>query len=412
MRRTARVAATAGEESGRPSPQVHSEQFRLPYAGLTATVASWCGVAVARVSRRWLLVAAGAAALVGGSLVTTSAAAVTADPAVLRARIRRETPPYTGYAESNGQLGLPEIPQLESVVALLTGTTRIRAAVAGPDRWRADELLPAGERGVRRVGTDEYLWDFDANQLTHVVGTAAVRLPRASDLLPPDLARRLLGFGGSDPVTALPSRRIAGRDAAGLRLVPSDPATTVGRIDVWADPVTALPLRVEVAGRGGGPALLTTEMVELTDGPPDPAFLRIDPPPGAGAVTAKAIDVAGALRVLGAPPPPASLAGRPRVTLPGGPDAQLPGVGVYGTGLAAIALVPTNRGIADQAVDAAAAAGGVTVTVPTGRAARVTTPLLSVGVRTRGRGGSLLLGAVDPAVLDRALAELPARRPQ
>jgi hypothetical protein len=367
-----------------------------------------------RLGRRSLLVGAGAALLVTAGAATLPRAAgadVTADPAVLRARIRRETPPWSGYAESTGQLGLPQIPQLESVVALLTGTTRIRGAVAGPDRWRADELLPAGERGVRRIGTDEYLWDFDANQLTHVVGTAAVRLPRASDLLPPDLARRLLGFGGTDPVTALPGRRIAGRDAAGLRLVPSDPATTVGRIDVWADPVTALPLRVEVAGRGG-PALLTTEMVELTDGPPDPAFLRIDPPAGAGAVTAKAVDVAGALRVLGAPPPPEILAGRRRVTLPGGPDAQLPGVGVYGTGLAAIALVPTNRGIADQAVDAAAAAGGVTVTVPTGRAARVTTPLLSVGIRTRGRGGSLLLGAVDPAVLDRALAELPARRPR
>jgi len=49
--------------------------------------------------------------------------------------------------------------------------------------------------------------------------------------------------------------------------------------------------------------------------------------------------------------------------------------------------------------------------VPSGRAARVSTPLLSVAVRTRGRSGSLLLGAVDPTVLDEAIAQLPGRRP-
>jgi len=32
-------------------------------------------------------------------------------------------------------------------------------------------------------------------------------------------------------------------------------------------------------------------------------------------------------------------------------------------------------------------------------------------VRTRGRSGSLLLGAVDPTVLDAAIAQLPGRRP-
>lgn len=377
----------------------------------TPGLAQWDTVGAPRIGRRWLLVGAGAVALVGVGAVQVPASAVTADPRALRERIRHETPSYTGYAESNGRLGLPEIPQLESVVALLTGTTRIRAFVAAADRWRVDELLPAAERSTYRAGPTEFLWDFDADQLTRVVGTASVRLPRASDLLPPDLARRLLAFAPGDPVSALPARRLAGRDAVGLRLVPSDPETTVGRVDIWADPVTALPLRVEVAARTG-PPLLTTELLEVTDGPPDLDVVRPTAPPDGGYVTATATDVAGALRVLGAPPPPDTLAGRARADLPGGPDAQLPGVGVYGTGLAAFALVPTSRDVADRAVDAAAAAGGVGVSVPSGRATRVTTPLLSVAVRTRGQGGSLLLGAVPPALLDRALAELPSRRPR
>ena len=224
---------------------------------------------------------AGAAALVGRGRRPRARHAGQRRPGRARARIRATVPPYVGYAESTGQLGLPQIPQLESTVALLTGTTRIRAFVASGDAWRADELTPTGEHGVYRAGPSEFLWDFEANQLTRVLGIAAARLPRASDLLPPDLARRLLALAGTDPVTALPSRRVAGRDAAGLRVTPTDPQTTVGSVDIWADPTTALPLRVEVAGRTG-PALLTTELLEVTDGPPDPALLRPSPPAGRG----------------------------------------------------------------------------------------------------------------------------------
>jgi hypothetical protein len=126
---------------------------------------------------------------------------------------------------------------------------------------------PTGEHGVYRVGPSEFLWDFEANQLTRVLGIAAARLPRASDLLPPDLA------GGSwrwQATTRSPRCRRGGsrgRDAAGLRVTPSDPQTTVGSVDIWADPTTALPLRVEVAGRTG-PPLLSTELLEVSTGRP------------------------------------------------------------------------------------------------------------------------------------------------
>lgn len=373
-------------------------------------------MAVHRFSRRWLLVAAGAAGLVGVGAVELPAAASDLDPAVLRARILTGTPPYVGYGESTGRLGLPSIPQLESVSTLLTTTTRIRAYVAGRDTWRVDELTPAGERDTYRLtrpsGIIEYVWDFGSDQLTRVIGQAPLRLPRAADLLPPDLARRLLSLAPGDPVTALPARRVAGRSAAGLRLVPSDPDTTVGRVDVWADPDTALPLRVEVAARTG-PTLLFAELTEVTDGPPDPVDLRPVLPPGAGAVAAQAVDLAGVLRVLGAPPPPDRLGGRARVTFPGSDpedDGGLPGVGLYGTGLAGFALIPLSRDLAERAVDGALSAGGVAVPVENGRGARIGTPLVSLAARTRGRGGWLLVGTVAPEALDRALLELPSRR--
>jgi hypothetical protein len=370
-------------------------------------VASSNGVGDRAFSRRWLLVAAGAAGLVGAGAITLPAAADDVDPALLRGRILAADPAYVGLVESTGRLGLPEIPRLESVTGLLTGRTRIRALVAAADRWRVDELTPVGERDTYHLGDTEYIWDFGSNQLTRVVGARSLQLPRPADLLPPTLARRLLRLAAGDPVTPLPARRVAGRSATGLRLSPTDPATTIGRVDIWADTGTALPLLVELSARSG-PPLLSTELTDVEDRAPEPDDLVPTVPPGAGAITAAADDVATALRVLGAPPAPDRLADRDRTLTLGG---ELPGVGLYGTGVASFALIPVGRDVAEQAIVGASAAGGVAVDVPRGRAALVATPLVTVGIRTRGRGGSLLIGTVVPDVISRALVQLPGRRP-
>ena len=363
------------------------------------------------VSRRWLLVAAGAAALVGAvplrDALPVGAGATEADD--LRRRIVGSgTQPWVGLAEATGRIALPELPALESTTALFTGVTRIRGQVAGPDRWRADELTPVGERDVYRVDGREYVWDFGFDQLTVLAGTASLRLPRAADLLPPELGRRLLALAPDDLVTSLPARRIAGMAAGGLRLSPADPDTTVGRVDVWADPDTGLPLQVEVAPKADpGVPLLISTMQEVALRAPDPAVLVPPRPPGSSRVRAAAADLGGALRVLDAPAPPAQLAGRPRVALTGD---ELPGVGVYGAGLAGFVLVPVSRGIAGRVLDGAAAAGGVAIGVPRGGAVRIGTPLLSLAVRS-GRGGSVLLvGTVEPEVLERAVVELSGAR--
>ncbi len=377
-------------------------------------MATWQGMESARpasgraVSRRWLLVAAGAAALVGTvplrDALPVAAGSTPADD--LRRRILGSAAqPWVGLAEATGRIALPE---LESMTALFTGVTRVRGHVAGTDRWRADELTPVGERVVYRLDGREYVWDFGFDQLTALSGDAALRLPRAADLLPPELGRRLLRLAPDDPVTPLPARRIAGLRTEGLRLTPSDPDTTIGRIDVWADPVTGLPLHVEVAPRSDpGVALLASAMQEVVLQAPDPTALVPPRPPGSSRVRAAAADLGGPLRVLDAPDPPAQLAGRRRVDLNG---AQLPGVGVYGTGSAGFVLVPVSRGIAVRVLDGAAAAGGVPIAVAGGRAVRIGTPLLSLAVRG-GRGGSVLLvGTVAPAVLERAVVELSEAR--
>jgi len=364
-----------------------------------------------RVSRRWLLVAVGAAALVGAvplrDALPLAARGVPVDD--LRRRILDSTAqPWVGLAEATGRIALPELPALESTTALFTGVTRVRGLVAGPDRWRADELTPVGERDVYHLGGREYVWDFGFDQLTALSGTAALRLPRAADLLPPELGRRLLGLAPDDPVAPLPARGVAGLTAEGLRLTPADPDTTVGRVDVWADPASGLPLHVEIAPRGASEVpLLVSTMQEVDLRPPDDASLVPPRPPGSSRVRAAAADLGAALRVLDAPPPPTRLTGRSRVPLTG---EELPGVGVYGAGLAGFVLVPVSRGIAGRVLDGATTAGGVPITVPRGRAVRIGTPLLSLAVRS-GRGGSVLLvGTVGPEVLEQAVVELSAAR--
>jgi hypothetical protein len=371
----------------------------------------WEGVAAARFGRRWLLVAAGALVLGGAAPALQALPVGAADAAAddLRRRILASgAQPWVGLAEATGRVALPDLPALESTTGLFSDVTRVRGFVAGPDRWRADALTPVGERDTYRLDGREYVWDFGFDQLTVLTGNPALRLPRPADLLPPDLARRLLGLAPDDPVSPLPSRRIAGLAADGLRLTPADPDTTVGRVDVWADPASGLPLRVEIAPRTGSDLpLLITQLQDVDLRAPDDAALTPPRPPGASRVRASANDLGSALRVLDAAAPPARLAGRDRVRLTG---EELPGVGVYGSGLAGFVLVPVSPGIAGRVLDGAGAAGGTPITVPRGRAVKIATPLLSLAVRGGRRGGVLLVGTVGPDVLERAVVELSGSR--
>ena len=376
-------------------------------SGFTAGVASW--VHVHRFSRRGALVAAGALLLVGAgpALDALPRTADAGGPAELRRRILAGgAQPWVGLAEATGRLALPELPALESATALFSDVTRVRGFVAGPDRWRADTLTPVGERDVYRVDGREYVWDFGFDQLTELTGRPALRLPRAADLLPPELGRRLLGLAPDAAVAPLPARRVAGRTAAGLRLTPDDPDTTVGRVDVWADPASALPLCVEVAARTGPDLpLLVSELQEVDLRAPDDDALVPPRPPGSSRVSADGGDLGGALRRLDAAPAPRRLAGRARVALDGD---ELRGVGVYGAGLSGFVLVPVSRGIAERVLAGAGAAGGTPVPIPRGRAVLVSTPLLTLAARTGRSGAFLLVGTVGPPVLERAVGELSA----
>ena len=356
--------------------------------------------------RRWTLVAVVTALLVAVPAVVAvlRPAGQAIDPTRLRDLVlRSDTAPYQGYAHSTGALALPELPNLADVSALFTTTTRMHAWYAGPDRYRVAVLTTAGEHDSYRLPDGDYTWDYGTNALTKLTGEPTVRLPRASDLLPPEIARWVLRSAPGDGVTALAGRHVAGVAASGLRLVPADPDTTIGQVDVWADPGTGLPVRVEVTARGQQAPGLVTEFDDVDQTAPDVAAPK--PAPGSGFTVTHAPDISSVLGARGRARLPATLAGRPVRTAD---FAGVQGAALYGSGLATFAVAAVPADFADDAADAAKKAGGATEALPVGTGVFLSiTPLSLAVVHPPGaRSAYLLAGLVSHQVLRAAADQL------
>jgi MucB/RseB N-terminal domain len=362
--------------------------------------------------RRWLVVAA-AAAIICSLPVVVSALPVAAGPVVnaaqLRARILGSANvPYEGFVESHGALGIPNLAELSDVTAMLGGITDMRVWQASPQRWRVDVLSDVGERDTYQVAGETFLWNSGSQLLTAVTGDQPVRLPRPADLIPPALALRLLREAGSAArITSLPAERIAGRDAAGLRLVPTDPQTTIGHIDIWADTSSGLPVRVEVTSRSSGQVLMMSRFLELSYRRPGAQVLTPSRGPGSGFTTANPADISGALSNLDKEQLPDSLAGRPRVP----PPAAFREIGVYGSGLSTFAVITLRGRTGLRDFHSAQNNGGTPLTFATGMGVQIATPLITVTLvhPYASFDTFLIAGLASPQLLERAAAELSSK---
>lgn len=364
---------------------------------------SWSGTVTRRAAaRRWALVAAVVAVLCAIPVVISvwPARAAVADPGVLRERIAASGDrAYHGFAQSSGLLPLPALPNLESVTDLLSTTTDLRVWYAAPDRWRVDEIEGSTERDTYQTPDAQYVWDFGDTRLTQISGEQTLRLPRAADLTPPELVRRILDIAAGDRVEALAGRRVAGVEAAGLRIVPATADTTVDHIDVWADPASGLPVQAEVTARGGQRPVFITRFLELTQAAPDAA--TITPPAlhdGMDYADAHAPDVLGLISRRRPVELPPELAGQPRR------DSVLGAAGVYGTGLAQFVVAGLPGRFGGEAYDRISTFGK-DLDVPQGEAAVIGTGLLTV-LAVQGDRTYLVAGLVQPALLERVAADL------
>ena len=260
------------------------------------------------------------------------------DAADLLARIEAsETRAFSGYVESRGNLQLPVADRFTDVGALFGQQTRMRVWWRGTDDWRVDKLLASGETDLVRGPITTVEWSYEKADVTTSVDPA-IRLPRSADLLPPAVARLLLQDVDPAELTRLPARRVAGRDGLGLRLSPAAPQSSIDHVDLWADAVTGIPLRVDVyaapdSTTGTRPAL-TSEFRSFSDRTPSPQRTGFSPPPGADREFDDVLDIADAANQYAPVLPPEALAGLTR-----SPAADR-AVGIYGTGVTRVFAIP------------------------------------------------------------------------
>lgn len=357
-------------------------------------------------TRRWCMVAAGVLLLVLVPFVARSwpVRQVDLSAADLLARVQASSSVgFSGYVESEGNLSLPVSDHFSDVSDLLGGRTTMRAWWRGADDWRVDKLTTAGETDLFRTTTGTTEWTYEGDRVVRTPN-APVRLPMTSDLLPPTFARRALDGARPDEVSRLASRRVAGHDAAGLRLRPSDGQSSIDHVDIWVEPASGLPLRMAVYAKGAADPAVTTTFLEVSIKTPPASDTSFSPPPGADVRDADVIDVAAAANRYAPLRAPEKLAGLTR--RPTGVGA----VGVYGHGLTTLVAIPLWAPAADPLRRQLEVTPGA-VSTDQGITLTVGGLNLLLGGTAFDDNSWLLAGAVTPQTLTDAADQLAATTP-
>jgi hypothetical protein len=359
---------------------------------------------------RWGVVALGVALLASLPLAV-GALPARPDPtstAELLESVRRSgAQGYSGYAEAVGGLRLPLTDDFSALTDLFGDRSRLRVWWRGEQDWRVDTVQATGETGLYRDVEGLWTWEYERGTALRTTDPA-VRLPRAADLEPAALGRRLLSEARPAELSRLPARRVANRSAPGLRLRPADPGSTIERVDVWVDRGTGVPLRVEVYGAdAGGPVrpVVETGYLDFSADRPPAGTTRFAPPYPGRVRRELNPDLAASINVFSPVVPPLELAGLPvRIRVEG-----LGSVGTYGTGSTVLVAVPLPGRVSRPLRDQLSGTPGGTLT---GLGLRLTVgPLSLLLTDLPGRRSWLLTGTVSAATLDRAAAEIAATPP-
>lgn len=359
---------------------------------------------------RWAIVALATAALVliPVAVQVRPAGSTTLDASSLAAKLRDSyLVGWSGVVETSGTVQIPQNDSFATLGQLLGESNELRAWWRAPDDYRVDRVRDAGETDVIRHRGTQIRWLFESQTAT-ISPVSTIRLPDAYDVLPPTLARQLLQGAAPADLSTLASARVAGIDAAGVRLTPSDPATSIGRVDLWGDPRTGLPLRVEVYGWGATRPSLTTAFTDVNPVRPAAASTEFVPNEQMTINYDQSVDVAAAANAFAPVDLPATLAGL------SSRDGIDPGaVGIYGRGPATLIVLPLRGSVARPLraqfmTSAAAKESDLGTTLAVGPIGVLLT------VRSPAGGGPgrsfLLTGTVTPAFLKVAAAQLLASR--
>jgi hypothetical protein len=352
-------------------------------------------------SRRWWLAAVVVALVAGAPLVARALPARAPDLAAadVVALIRAaEDHAYSGEVDLAGNLDLPVTSRFTDVGALLGERTSLRVWWRGSDAWRVDKLLVAGETDMVHEGAATTEWSYESNRAVLSVDPD-VRLPRAADLLPPALAARVLGDAEQRSASRIPARRVAGIGAPGVRVRPADPRSSIDHLDLWADPDSGVVLRLDAYVAGESTASFSAAFREFSARTPDRSRVQFDAPAGARSSFEYVLDIADAANQYAPFVPPDEIAGLRRAATPRG------AVGVYGTGLTRLLVIPLRDRDAHTLGDQLERSAGV---VESDVGLQLQAGLLGVLVAEHGDLSWLVAGPVTPDTLVTAARDLLA----
>jgi hypothetical protein len=307
---------------------------------------------------------------------------------------------WSGEVRSQGSLQVPISSSAFSGVArLLADTADIRVWWRSPTDWRVDQLRSTGESDLAVEGGLAVRFNYETRKVS-VLPYSPIRLPEDSDVVPVSLAHRMLSGAEPGELTRLPSRRVAGRSAAGLRLVPADHRSTIARVEVWADDTTGIPLRVDVYDeKTPAKPFLTTQVISFDPTRPSAKEASLDLAPRLSFSRGVSLDEAAGANAFAPFVPPARVVGLPRL----GDALDFGAVGVYGRGPTAILAIPLRgfvaRGLREQLLKSASSRDeGNRVTLEMGP--------ISVLLADVASGHFLVAGTVTPATLLAASKDL------
>jgi outer membrane lipoprotein-sorting protein len=302
--------------------------------------------------------------------------------------------PLSGTVVETARLGLPALPDVSGTsitpMSLVTGSHTARVWYDGADKARVALVGNLAETDLVRNGRDVWLWTSGKNTAQHVVLPAkpaeGAPAPSVESLTPQQAAEKALAaIDPSTKVTVDGTASVAGRDAYELVLEPRDTRSLVGDVRLAVDSETGVPLRVQVnaAGSTGRPAF-ETAFTSVSFQKPSASVFRFSPPPGA------------TVSELG------SSAASPQTDAGGTPHSEPQ---VIGSGWTAVlettgVALPAGGGERDGESQLGALTKAMTpVSGAYGHGQLLRTKLVSVLLLDDGR---LLVGAVPPAVLERA----------
>ncbi len=355
---------------------------------------------------RWLTVAVVAVVAASAPVVTHAFPTHQTKVSAVRLLERIGDSQDLGWSGEVRSLGSVQVPlsgaTFGGVARLLGEQSDLRVWWRDRDNWRVDRIRATGESDLVRSGGLTVRWDYEVNRIDFAP-YSHVRLPDDVDVVPSALATRLLAGAKPQELSRLPSQRVAGQDAPGLRLVPSDHRSTISRVDVWADEATGLPLKVEVYGEPAGAVpILSTELTTLDLERPASSEVNLRFSPGIEFPRGFSMDAAAAANAFAPFAPPSSLADLERRGRP----EDFGAVGVYGRGPTAVLAVPLREQVADGLRGQLRQSRNAR---DTGARVALEVGPLSVLLSHHDGDDFLLAGTVTPGTLELAATDLAAR---